>query len=92
MEVELCKCHEAAKLSVVKKPGKNEGRSFWVCASNPSKCNHFRWADVEPSHNVPQPPPTTAATNVSYIKITIGENNGLVMYITPDKLARLFMD
>lgn len=48
-------CHhgEPAKITVVKKPGRNQGRPFYMCRRGPgddkdpeSRCDFFQWADT----------------------------------------------
>jgi len=49
----LCHHNEPAKITVVKKPGRNQGRPFYMCARAPGvpkdpegRCDYFQWGDV----------------------------------------------
>ncbi|KNC73114.1 hypothetical protein SARC_14329, partial [Sphaeroforma arctica JP610] len=58
--------HGKASSSVVKKEGKNQGRSFWHCAQpRELKCNFFKWEDASDSTGVMSGNTTATGNNPS---------------------------
>ena len=52
----VCHHNEPAKITVVKKPGRNQGRPFYMCRRAPgnnkdpdARCDFFQWADTNAS-------------------------------------------
>lgn len=44
-----CNCPDRAVIRTVRKPGNNEGRTFWACKKGTAGCRFFQWTEDGPN-------------------------------------------